>query len=178
MKPRFFEKKSMFSTYETAYLAMMVAACVVGRLMFQFIPNVQPMTAIFLILTCQLGISRGLIVNVLSLLITNMYLGMGVWTISQILSFSAVILLMGLLCKWQSFREKRSWQVLFSIAAGFIYGFIIACIDVQLYGIPYFLPYYFAGLSFDFLHGLGNGGFYFLLAPVFNQLIKLARARH
>ena len=156
-----------FSTYEIAYLAMVVAACVVGRTMFQFIPNVQPMTAIFLILTLQLGIFRGLIVNVLALLITNFYMGMGVWTISQILSFSMVIICMGLLCHWQYFNKNRWLQILFSVFAGFLYGFVIAGIDVQIYQIGHFWPYYFAGLYFDLLHALGNGIFYFLLAPIF-----------
>jgi hypothetical protein len=150
------EQSTFFSTYEIAYLAMTVAACVVGRMLFQFIPNIQPMTAIFLILTYQLGVSRGLVVNVLSLLITNLYMGMGIWTISQILSFSVVIGCMGLLCRWPTFRKKRS--------------LVIAMIDVQIYGMPQFWPYYLAGLYFDLLHGLGNGMFYLLLAPIFQQL--------
>ncbi|WP_207940774.1 hypothetical protein DOK78_001692 [Enterococcus sp. DIV2402] len=164
------EQSTFFSTYEIAYLAMTVAACVVGRMLFQFIPNIQPMTAIFLILTYQLGVSRGLVVNVLSLLITNLYMGMGIWTISQILSFSVVIGCMGLLCRWPTFRKKRSLQVIFSVLAGFLYGLVIAMIDVQIYGMPQFWPYYLAGLYFDLLHGLGNGMFYFLLAPIFQQL--------
>lgn len=161
------KERRMFSTYEIAYLAMVVAACVVGRTMFQFIPNVQPMTAIFLILTYQLGVIRGLIVNVLSLLITNFYMGMGIWTVSQIFSFGVVIICMGLLCKWPYFKQHRWLQIVFSILAGFLYGFIIAGCDVQIYQIARFWPYYLAGVYFDLLHALGNGIFYFLLAPVF-----------
>lgn len=104
------EQSTFFSTYEIAYLAMTVAACVVGRMLFQFIPNIQPMTAIFLILTYQLGVSRGLVVNVLSLLITNLYMGMGIWTISQILSFSVVIGCMGLLCRWPTFQKSAVYK--------------------------------------------------------------------
>lgn len=170
MNSIFDKKKPSFSTQEIAYLALTIAACVVGRLLFQFIPNVQPMTAIFLILTYQLGISRGLIVNVLSLIITNLYMGMGIWTISQILSFSVIILLMGLLCKWSWFYNNKVFQIIFSIIGGFIYGFVIAWIDVQVYGMPHFWSYYLAGLYFDLLHGVGNGFFYFLLIPVFRQL--------
>ncbi len=163
-------KKEYFSTYEIAYLAMMTATCVVGRLLFQFIPNVQPMTAIFLILTWQLGIIRGLLVNVLAVVITNLYLGMGVWTISQILSFAVIIFGMGLLCSVKLFRNRRSLQLLYSVLAGFLYGFVIAWIDVWLYGLPHFWPYYTAGLYFDLLHAAGNGFFYLLLAPIFQQL--------
>jgi hypothetical protein len=60
--------------------------------------------------------------------------------------------------------------VIFSVLAGFLYGLVIAMIDVQIYGMPQFWPYYLAGLYFDLLHGLGNGMFYLLLAPIFQQL--------
>lgn len=159
------QDRSFFSTYELAYLAMTVATCTVGRLLFQFIPNIQPMTAIFLIITLQLGIFRGLLISTLSVLITNIYLGMGIWTISQIFSFTIIICLMGLFCSVSIFRESRALQTLFSIFAGFLYGFIIACIDVEVYGMPQFWPYYISGLSFDLLHAIGNGGFYLLLTP-------------
>ena len=39
--------KMSFSVQEIAYLALLVAASVVGRTLFQPLPNVQPMTAIF-----------------------------------------------------------------------------------------------------------------------------------
>lgn len=79
---------------------------------------------------------------------------------------------MGLFCSVSIFRESRALQTLFSIFAGFLYGFIIACIDVEVYGMPQFWPYYISGLSFDLLHAIGNGGFYLLLTPVFQRLYK------
>jgi hypothetical protein len=169
MNKNFFHVKKI-TTYEIAYLALTIAACVVGRTLFQFIPNVQPMTAIFLIITYQLGISRGLLVNVLSLIITNLYMGMGIWTVSQILAFSLVVLIMGLLCSFDFFRKAFILQVIYSVIAGFLYGFVMASIDVKLYGMPNFWAYYVAGLYFDFLHAIGNGGFYLILAPIFKEL--------
>ncbi|AYW48668.1 ECF transporter S component [Tetragenococcus osmophilus] len=165
------QQYSFFSTYELAYLAMTVATCTVGRLLFQFLPNIQPMTAIFLIITLQLGLFRGLLINILSVLITNIYLGMGVWTIAQILSFTVIICLMALFSRvFPIFRQSLFLQVLFSIFAGFLYGFIMACVDVTIYGLPQFWPYYLSGFSFDLLHAIGNGGFYLVLNPIFKQL--------
>lgn len=149
----------MFSTSEIAYLAMAVAASVVGRLMFQFIPNVQPMTAIFLIITVQLGIFRDLIIRVLSLLVTSMYMGMGVWTVSQIIFFSIIIIFMGWLSKIPYFRRHKFLQIVYSVLAGFLYGFVISYIDVKVYGMTHFFPCYLTSLSFDAMHALGNGFF-------------------
>ncbi|KFN91315.1 hypothetical protein TMUPMC115_1460 [Tetragenococcus muriaticus PMC-11-5] len=96
---------------------------------------------------------------------------MGIWTIAQILSFAVIICLMALFSRASSlFRQSLLLQVIFSICAGFLYGFIMACVDVTIYGIPQFWPYYLSGFSFDFLHAIGNGGFYLILSPIFRRL--------
>lgn len=170
MNPSSKESSRVFSLRELSYMALMVAACVTGRLLFQGIPNVQPMTAIFLIITVQLGASRGMLINLLSVVVTNIYLGMGPWTISQLISFSGIIGLFALLRKAERFRRSLLLQVAAGFLAGFVYGLIISVIDAQLYGIPAFIPYYMQSLPFDFLHAVGNAGFYLVLAPVLNKL--------
>lgn len=166
-------QKNFFSIKEIAYLSMLTAACVVGRTLFQFIPNVQPMTVIFLLITFYLGLSRGLVVALLSILITNMYMGMGVWTFSQLISFAIVLLVFYLLCKLPLFRRSFWLKGLYCVFAGMLYGFIISVISVKVYGITAFLPYYLSGVYFDFMHGLGNGGFYLVLAPIFAKLLPI-----
>ncbi|MBO6359795.1 ECF transporter S component, partial [Enterococcus casseliflavus] len=44
-------KPLAFAGKEIAYLGLLVAAAVVGRSLFQPLPNVQPMTVIFLLVT-------------------------------------------------------------------------------------------------------------------------------
>lgn len=163
-------KVPFFTVQRIAYLALMTAACVVGRTLFQFIPNVQPMTAIFLLLTLHLGVASGIIVNLLSILITNFYMGMGTWTVFQILSFSGIILLMGLFSSFQFFRNSLFLQIINSVIAGFLYGFMISIFMVYTYGMTNFWAYYLAGISFDALHAIGNAGFYLILSPVFKKL--------
>lgn len=165
-------EKMRFSVKELTYLALLVAACVVGRILFQPIPNVQPMTAIFLIITSHFGLGRGLIVSLLSVIITNLYMGMGVWTIAQLLSYASLLLLFSGLLKIPGLSRSFFMQVMFSFFAGFFYGFVISIIDVQIYGMPAFFPYYLQGLTFDFLHAIGNVVFFFLLTPIFQRLLK------
>lgn len=168
------QQKSFFSIKEIAYLSMLTAACVVGRTLFQFIPNVQPMTVIFLLITFYLGLSRGLVVALLSILITNMYMGMGIWTVSQLISYTVVLLVFYLLCKIPLVRKNFWLRGLYCVFSGMLYGFIISIISVKVYGITAFLPYYLSGIYFDFMHSVGNGGFYLILAPIFAKLLPLA----
>ncbi|MGD1419415.1 cobalamin ECF transporter, partial [Enterococcus faecium] len=72
-------------------LALFSAACIVGRILFTWIPNVQPMTAILLLLAFYGSYTDALIVTLVSLLGTNLYLGMGSWTISQLIAFSSIV---------------------------------------------------------------------------------------
>ncbi|OTN76569.1 hypothetical protein A5886_001646 [Enterococcus sp. 8G7_MSG3316] len=165
-------KAAYFTVREIAFLSLFTAAAVVGRTLLHPLPNVQPMTVIFLLIVLYLGFRRGMIVAILSLVITNLYMGMGVWTVTQIISYGVVLAVQGIFCLSASYRRMPVWPFLYSVAAGFLYGFVISWLSVKLYGLPHFWPYYLQGLSFDALHAMGNGVFYLLLAPVFRQLIR------
>lgn len=165
-----------FTVYRIALLAIMTAFATVGRLAFSLpvLPNIQPMTAIFLIIALNIGIIDGLIVSVLSMLLTNLFLGMGPWTVLQMLAFALVILLTGLLKYFYSFGTVRN-RLVFSVwgfITGFIYGFVISFLSFHLYGMSNFLVYYLNGLPFDLLHAVGNFAFFFILEPIIVPIIR------
>lgn len=156
-----------FSTKKLALLALLTAACVVGRLSFTFLPNVQPMTAILLLLAFYASLQEALVVGLLSLLITNLYLGMGPWTLSQMVAFSGVILLFHGLGKISFFKKYLVLQGALAFLMGFFYGFLVSQMEVFLYHLPSFWGYYLQGVSFDLFHSFGNFSFYILLQPLF-----------
>lgn len=148
----------------------------VGRLVFAlpFLPNIQPMTAMLIIIALNIGVLDSLIVSGLSMLVTNFLLGMGPWTIMQILSFSFIILLTGLLKIFYQFGhiKIRFMFAFWALIVGFIYGFVISYLNFKLYGLTNFLVYYLNGLPFDLMHGIGNFGFYLILEPVIVPIIN------
>ena len=75
--------KSSLNARRISYLALLSAACVVGRLSFTFLPNVQPMTAILLFLSLFLSLPEALLVMAISLVVTNLFVGFGIWTLGQ-----------------------------------------------------------------------------------------------
>lgn len=148
----------------------------VGRLMFAmpFFPNIQPMTALLIIIALNIGLVDSLVVSLLSILLTNLFLGMGPWTILQIISFATIILLTGFLKKLYRFGSFKSRIVfsIWSLMVGFLYGFIISYLNFRLYGLNNFLVYYVNGLPFDLMHGLGNFGFFLILESTLVPIIK------
>ncbi|WP_414838795.1 ECF transporter S component [Carnobacterium sp. TMP28] len=160
-----------FSVQRLTLLAMLTTLCYVSRLVFQLLPNVQPVTVILIILTLTLGVADALIVALLSILISNIHLGMGVWTIAQIVSFSLIVIMTGLLIK-PIFKTLPFFIVtIYAVFTGYAYGFIISLVQAPFFGIQKFWVYYLSGLSFDTLHAFGNGVFYLLLAPILFPLL-------
>lgn len=150
----------------------MTALCQVSRQLLQFLPNVQPISVILIILTLTLGVSDALIVAVLSIILSNVTLGMGVWTIAQVVSYCGVILITGLIIK--PFFNKIPFLVMLLYAGftGYLYGFLISLVQAPFFGIQNFWVYYASGIPFDTLHAVGNSGFYLVLAPVLFPLLE------
>ncbi|MCI3029290.1 ECF transporter S component [Desemzia sp. C1] len=155
-----------------ALLSMMIAVTHVGRLMLQILPNVQPVTTILIILTLSMGIADGLIVAVLSILISNLTLGMGIWTFAQIISFSVIVLITGLVIKPMYKKIPKWMMVLYAAFAGILYGLVVSFIMKYLLGFENFWAYYMMGVPMDLMHAFGNGLFYIILSPVLFPLIE------
>lgn len=167
-----------FDAKHIALLSILVALNYVGRVVFQFLPNVQPMTAILLILTLYLGVWDGLIVATLSLILSNMILGMGPWTFAQLFSYAVIILFTGFILRPIHSRRTKWLFVIFAVLSGFFYGFVISLVSYRTYGMTNFWVYYSVGLPFDFAHALGNAGFYIILEPILRPLFeKLLKER-
>ncbi|MEK6190237.1 MAG: ECF transporter S component [Carnobacterium alterfunditum] len=153
-------------------LAFMTALCQVSRQLLQFLPNIQPVTVILIILTLTLGIMDGLIVAVLSIILSNITLGMGVWTIAQIVSFCGVVLVTGLIIKPFFNKIPFGFMLLYAGFTGYLYGFLISLVQAPFFGILNFWVYYASGIPFDTLHAAGNIGFYLILAPILFPLLR------
>lgn len=165
-----------FNVNRIALLAILTALITVGRIAFAlpFLPNIQPMTALLIIITLNIGVIDGLVVSVLSMLLTNMMLSMGPWTVFQMISFAVVILLTGIVKYFYSFGTFRN-RLLFSVWAlltGYVYGFIISVLSFYLYGMSNFWVYYLNGLPFDTLHAVGNFAFFVILEPILVPIIR------
>lgn len=165
-----------FNVNRIALLAILTAFITVGRIGFAlpFLPNVQPMTALLILITLNIGVIDGLVVSVLSMLLTNLMISTGPWTLFQMLSFAILILITGILKYFYSFGTLRN-RIFFGIWAllsGYLYGFVISVLTYYLYGMSNFVVYYLNGLPFDTLHGVGNLIFFIILEPILVPIIR------
>lgn len=168
MKSAPLSKQSTYSrgrTYSLTRIALLTTLVSVGRMSFSFLPNVQPMTVLIVCITLYYGWKNGLAVSLLSVLLTNFYLGMGPWTIAQ---FAAYSVLVGLTYLLEDSYESIPIPVmqLYVAFLGIVYGLIISLVQAPFFGWNIFIPYYLSGLPFDIMHAGGNIVFFALLYPI------------
>ena len=157
------------NTYKLTLLAIFAAVAVVGRVLFVFIPNVQPVTAMVIITGVLLGPLSGLIIAILATFLSNMVLGLGLWAIWQITSWGFIGIIAGIMGKY--IKNIPLYVLLaFGLFSGYLYGFMISLTSYQVTGK--FWPYYLAGLPFDTNHAIGNFVFILLLYPTIVYLTK------
>ena len=117
---------------------MTIALCSVIRFPFSYLPNITPLTTIYLLICLNIGLSEAIIIADMTIIATSVYLGMGYWVVGQLLAYSLIIFLYWLVIKID-IMKFLIMQAILCLILGLIYG-----ID------------YIAGLPFDLMHGLGN----------------------
>lgn len=164
--------RGLIQTKRMMLIAMISTIAYVGRIMFSFIPNVQPTTTIIILVTLYIGTYDGLLVSIVSIFMSNLHLGMGPWTIAQIFAFSMIVLTFHIV-KRTSINIK--YYPFIAFFSGLFYGFMISLIQAPFFGWPMFLPYWIAGLSFDFYHGMGNYFFFTILNEPLKRIFNNRR---
>ncbi|RLK62741.1 ECF transporter S component [Atopobacter sp. AH10] len=154
-----------------AQLALLTSAAVVGRWLFAFVPNVQPVTSMVIFISLIYGMCDGALVGMLTMLVSNLFLGMGWWTIPQMLAYALIAVLSALWGK-TALKNKRIMSAIWAAAMGYFYGIIVTLAQILHLGLANGWIYYLNGLSFDTYHALGNVAFYLLLLPIFPNLLQ------
>lgn len=158
-------------------LATISALAVVGRMLFTFLPNVQPMTVIFLWMTVIFGPISASIVMLISLLVSSTHHGYGIWVIHQFIAYSGLIVLTSFVIPSTSLHSRRFLYASFAGLTGYLYGLIMTLCYAFTVQLHQPIAYYIAGLPFDTYHAIGNFFCYLILTPVLAPLLTKIRAQ-
>lgn len=156
------------NTYRLTAIAMLGALAVIGRIAFANVPNVQPVTVIIIMAGLYLGTGSAIMLAIVITFVTNMLLGMGIWSIWQIVCWGVIGAMSGLM-RQPLLRMKLIFIAIYSCICGYLYGLLISIPTYQITGD--FWPYYLAGLPFDTYHAIGNVFFLILLYKPLSRLL-------
>ena len=152
------KRKLPLSTFLPVVVMVVVAS--IGRVIFGFIPNVQPITVIVIIMGLCYNAESGLLTGILSALVSNMVMGQGPWTLWQMLAWGLIGLLAGLFGKIKPLKNVK-FAVVYSVIAAFLFSIItdtwtvLTLADGLTLGSA--LSVFGAGLAFNIPHAIFNG---------------------
>jgi len=95
-----------------------------GRALFIFAPNIQPVTAVVIVSGIVFGSQAGFLTGALSALASNMIMGQGPWTPWQMLAWGLIGYAAGLLQSTPVFK-KSVFVFVYGFIASFMFGWIM-----------------------------------------------------
>lgn len=157
----FFEfEAAAVSSKEIALVAMLGAVSAVLRVPFAAIPGVQPCTYLIICTGYVFGPVAGFMVGAITALVSNFFLGQGPWTPYQMLAWGLV----GVTATYlRRFNMNTKWLVVFGIAWGYVFGWIMNIFFWASFVYPLTLRTFIVAqlnsVWFDSFHAVGNAIF-------------------
>lgn len=154
----FFEFESAaISSKEIALVAMLGTISAVLRVPFAVIPNVQPCTYLIICSGYVFGPMAGFMVGAVTALVSNFFLGQGLWTPYQMFAWG----LAGVSAAYlRRFGVERIGLIILGVVWGYLYGWIMNVWYWVAFIYPLtvktFFVYQLTSIWFDTLHAIGN----------------------
>lgn len=173
-----FEKRNI-QARELVLMGVLCALCVSGRVIFYMLPEFKPLTALVIICAAALGGESGFMIGSVSMLVSNIMFGQGIWTPWQMLSMGLTGFLSGLLFRRGIIAPSKISLAIFGFAAAYIiYGGIMNPAALIMSRTPInagtLLSVYAFGLPVDTVHALSTALFIYIGAePVISKLERI-----
>lgn len=159
------------SAKEVALVAALGGVAAAGRVLFAFVPGVQPVSVIAIAAGASLGARAGVGVGAVAALASNFFLGQGVWTPWQMLGWGACGLLGAAL------RPVVSTRVGFAVtafAAGIAFSGLMDVwewFSFYPHTVAAFTVQFSRGIPFILAHAIGNFLIALAIGPELRRLL-------
>jgi energy-coupling factor transport system substrate-specific component len=165
---------------ELALVAALAAAAAGGRVLFAFIPNVQPVTMIVAVTGATLGARAGIATGGAAALVSNAVLGQGPWTPWQMIGWGLVG---ASAAPAGRLLRSRYGLAVFGIAWGFLFDWLMDVWAWSTLGpsadLHSFLTLASTGIPFDIAHATGNAVIALIAGPTMIRMLdRYARRLH
>lgn len=167
-------EKSNISPKSLILASVLSSIAATSRILFSMLPQVKPMSAIIIISGICLGPKLGFLTGTLSAFTSNFFLGQGIWTPWQMITFGIMGFMAGLIFK--STPPKKLCIYIYGAIAAIFYGFIMNFSSYLLFtdtiSFNALLAYLFSGFLVDIIHSISTVIFLFLLFDPISKQIK------
>ena len=159
--------KAVLSLYRLVFFAIYSVILIVSKEIMSFLPNIEPVSIMLILLSIYFGIEALIPVYVFA--VTEIFLyGFGFWSIAYLYVWTVLVLVCVVLRK---FSSAPLWCIVSAIF-GLLFG--------TLCSLPYFiaggwgagLAWIVSGLPYDLVHCAGNGVIAAVLFKPLNRAMK------
>lgn len=160
------------SVKQLTRIALLAALCMALRHLFGPLPNIKPLTAIFLVSVIYLGWLEAFLIMAVTMVGTGLILGGGLVILWQVLSYGVILFLWQVLVAWWARSYPKTWplQAALSGLAGFGFGFFISMPLAFLYETDFWV-YWLQGLPFDQAHAYSTALFYPIIYFMYRRFL-------
>jgi energy-coupling factor transport system substrate-specific component len=157
---------------ELALVAALAAAAAGGRVLFAFVPNVQPVTIIVAVTGATLGARAGIATGGAAALASNAFLGQGPWTPWQMIGWALVG---ATAAPAGGLLRNRYALAAFGIVWGFVFDWLMDVWAWSTLGpsanLHSFLTLASTGIPFDIAHATGNAVIALVAGPTMIRML-------
>ena len=163
---------------DVSLTAMLGALSAVARVPFSAIPSLQPSTFIIACTGYVFGPAKGFAVGALTAIVSSFFLGLGPWTIFQIIAWGLVGVFFAVLGK----LKFPVWSlVVFGFLWGYVFGFIMNLWYLMAFGFPIniksIIALQLASFWMDTVHATGNAAFFIIFGKRVISILSRFRQR-
>ena len=135
-------------------LAFLVAIATVGRLVGIAIPGLQLATFLIIVAGAVFGKETGLLVGMLTAVVSDIVMGMGIWTPYQMVAWGLIGFVAGIL---SSKMDNIAFRTVYGFLSGFIFGWITNIMMFYYlaeFNLASVVGVYAASVPIDLIHGI------------------------
>ena len=155
-----------YSVREIALIALLSSLNISSRWALMFMPNVKPVLATIVVMTLVTKPSIGMMIGLVTFIVSALSLGMGTWVPFQCLAVVVISLVTFILKKLNI--KHRYIIVVMSVLSAILFGLIMSLETLLLAGPQASIIYWLNGLVWDFYSVIGN----VIFTPVLYSLIS------
>ena len=159
---------------ELILFAMLGALMLIGKILFEPLPNVHPLAALVIIYTVVYR-TKALVPIYIYVVLQGLIAGFNVWWIPYTYIWTV---LWGVTMLLPKNLSNGSALIVYPVTAcvhGLLFGTLYAPVQALIFGLDFqgMIKWIIAGLPFDFVHAAGNLAAGFLVLPITRVLKKL-----
>nr|WP_302578323.1 ECF transporter S component [Methanobrevibacter arboriphilus] len=172
-------EKSKPTVENIVIIAILIAIAALGTLPTAAIPGVQAASFIIIMTGIVFGKKTGFVTGALTPIVTGLFLGLGFWTVLQMIGWGLMGFTAGILSK--KLKNNTPSRAVFGLSWGILYGWITNIGMLPFLGtisLGSVLGVYAASFTFDLIHGIVNAILLILLFGTFERIFLRAKEKY